>query len=460
MMNLTVLSLVRAASLSSSPLISAPQYRAASGISLSGLNLRHFSAPLFATSNHRLSLGLSASTFSQFLGRVAQVEALADHLVRRREDFGGQFSVEISHCAFVDIHSSLAGAAFLVSSDTHTLSITNSRFMRCETTGEVKVGQRLAPVGGGAFVFSGAKSIITKCSFLRCTASGHTQSFHSYVAPNGVNQLTDCFVTRCGRADINKHTLFALDSGNADVRSLNVTHNYVSDGYAGGIVGWFASASKIGFCLWEYNVGRSIFGSCAYGSESRGTDISSVMFLNNIATKYGVYMRHTGSTHFRRATFLNNTGHVFYGNAPLKLYRVYMDCDRPPGPIDEDSVAYNWLERHTFAIRVPKAPHRLDIPGADVGDALDPQESDVESVFENIKTRERAIDTLKHLIMGHPPNRSDANSENRLRKQLLWLTRGRNLTKVLSPEFLLPHHNRTAEYFKRALERAQNANKV
>lgn len=458
-MNLTVLSLVRAASLGTSPFVSPPIYRGISSFSLTSVVLRQFTAPLISSANPALTLAISGSTFSNFLNRVAQLSALENDVIRTRQDFGKEFAIDISGCAFIDIRSPKAGSAFSVETDTHTLRLTNSRFLRCEAEGATRLRDRTSSVGGGAFIFCGGRSSISHCSFIRCTASSNTQAFHSYVAPNGFNGAVECFITRCGRQDIEKHTLFALDSGTAMIKSLNVTRNYVPEGYAGGIVGWFASGSKVSFSLWEYNVGKSIFGSCAYGTEDRGTELSSVLFTNNYATKYGVYMRHTGSSHFRRATFLNNTGRAFYGNAPLSLYRVYMDCDRPAGPIDEDSVAYNWLDRRTFPIRVPKEPATINLEGVSVGDAMEAQKGDVETALNGILRRRRAEEVLKKMI-GKADDSHDGDKERKLRKAMAWFGRHKNGTNVLKPEFLLPHRNRTAEYFKKALERASKTPKV
>jgi hypothetical protein len=205
---------------------------------------------------------------------------------------------------------------------------------------------------------------------------------------DGRNEVSGSLFIRNGAASISSHTLFSLDNGVAEFSENNATHNFVSGGYAGGHIGWFSQSAVVKFSAFASNVGKSVFGSCAYSPEHSGTSVTSVLFLRNYATKYGVFMRHTGSQTLVNAFFFWNVGPAFYGTAPLTVQRSFFDCHRPHGPIIEDTVAWN------YAVKPNLPPMKLGKLPGDLEDEVKEKDGDVEVAFAQVakkKAHEEAI---------------------------------------------------------------------
>jgi hypothetical protein len=268
--------------------------------------------------------------------------------------FNSNVTIEMTNCAFIHIKTSLAfGAAFFAVSEDHTLSISDSGFFDCQSLNSGKIGRRLTPVGGGAFVFSGAASSTSRSCFVRCSSVSNTQTLHIYIHRQGSNQLDECFFFRNGGCAIKSHSLFSLDRGACTLNLINASHNHISGGYAGGHIGWFSSPAKIEQCTFERNAGKSIFGSCTSDPVISENRARSVMFIGNSATKYGIYLAHSGTVSITNALFMKNTGRIFYGQAPISLHDCFFDSSKPRGNIQQKNVVWNSVDQKKLRIGVP-----------------------------------------------------------------------------------------------------------
>jgi hypothetical protein len=399
-MNLTLVALIQATSLLSSPFLAVASRVSPGRVALDRLRASRFAAPIIQSAAALTDYRLASSHFSKFLSQVAHLSGFKGELVREQKILSDVFKIEIYQCVFSEVKTSITcGAAFYASSDIHTLHVRESVFIKCRSEHTDRVGNRLNQVGGGAFVFSGSRSVIESSYFVRCRAASNTQTLHTYILHLGLNRVLRCYFARNGGADTTGHTLFSIDNGAAELNSVNITHNYVTGGYAGGHIGWFASPAKILYGHFEHNVGKSIFGACAYVPDHPGTEVNTVLFADNYATKYGIYMRHTGTTTIRGAVFVKNTGQAFYGNAPLSLHHSFFDCDRPEGPIEENTVAWNYKAGKPLKLKVPAGiPESPLVSASEIDQLLVVREDDVESTFEELKKRKTEERHIKKIV--------------------------------------------------------------
>jgi len=206
--------LIRAASLSANPLLSAPASFLGSNLVFSRLSFQRFISPVVIAANSRLSL--ARSSFHHFLSSVARIDSTEQtkgKVFTARKDLSSAFTIAIISCAFMDIKSDLVGGAFFVQSQTHILQLERSQFIRCETTGSALVGHRLNPVGAGAFTFEGARCTVSACVFGRCSADADVQVLLTSTLHDGRSAVTNCLLSRNGRGTTDWHTLFCLDNG-------------------------------------------------------------------------------------------------------------------------------------------------------------------------------------------------------------------------------------------------------
>jgi hypothetical protein len=102
---------------------------------------------------------------------------------------------------------------------------------------------------------------------------------------------------------------------------------------------------------------------CSYSAEKPDSALTLVVVFHNYATRYGVYMRHTAMTMMQNVAFFENAGSAFYGNAPLSIHTSVFDCLKPMGPIDEDTVSWNYrVAIKTWNLRVPTGCPMNDFP--------------------------------------------------------------------------------------------------
>jgi hypothetical protein len=358
-----------------------------------------------------------SSTFTRYLSQVARIES-AVQVFREQRCLSQEFAIDIRDTAFTDITVLRTfGGAFYAISEIHTLSVTNSRFIECHTQGSGQIGNRLNDVGGGAFVFSGARANVEATLFVRCSAVSNTQTMHSYILHLGANKVMQCLFARNGNAWTRGHSLFCLDNGAADLKANNITRNNVIGGYAGGHIGWFSCSARVMFTNSEWNVGKSIFGMCSYSATKPDSEILLVTFFHNYATKYGVFMRHTALTTMRSACFFENIGNVFYGNAPIIIHTSTFDCPRPSGPIDEDTVSWNFrLGVKTWHLKVPSSVKGLGYVGEVNGETLLAQrDGDVEDQFAAVAARKQTEKKFSRVVFNTPAPPKEPSLEDILR---------------------------------------------
>jgi hypothetical protein len=289
-------------------------------------------------------------------------------------------TISLSHCLFSDILSSLGfGGAFFAVSRDHSLNVSDTYFIRCQSLNCGNVGFSLSRIGGGAFVFSGGHSLTVRSSFVRCSAVSNSQTAHSWVYGKGLNKIDHCYFFRNGGCKIDSHSLFGLDHGNVKLNSANASHNLVKGGYAAGHIGWFCRSAALKFCSFERNVGKSIFGSSTGNPELFETEAQFFMVFGNIATKYGIYRTHSGLLTLNNAVFIGNKGRVFYGQAPITLTDCVFDCEKPNGTITCHKVTWSFVGEKQLDLEIPK-----QIPKELADGVCESAAGDVEDVFDNV----------------------------------------------------------------------------
>lgn len=353
-MNKTIFALSLSETLRTSPFFVSSPLKSTQNLIFNGINSIHSLSSFFTGFSPNSNIHLSKSHFCNSLKQVLHYEGIIFQTISTHQNYNDEFSLTLYSCVFNNIKNEEGmGGAFVAISDIHSLHCEYCHFINCSTSGSGMVGLRSTPVGGGAFVFVGALSEVSFCCFVGCKATSNTQTMHSYIFHSGSNKIIHCFFYNNGNNQIKSHTLFSLDAGKAEINGINSSSNVVPGGYAGGHVGWFAVGSNVIYSNWEHNKGKSVFGSCAYDSD-HCTFLNFVQFRWNVATRYGVYNRLTGKTHFSIALFAGNEGLALWGNAPISLSRAYFDCQRPPGAMKEEMVVWNWSEERTFNIQVEK----------------------------------------------------------------------------------------------------------
>jgi hypothetical protein len=112
------------------------------------------------------------------------------------------------------------------------------------------------------------------------------------------------------------------------------------------------------------------------------------VFCKNVATKYGVFVRHTGVSTISQCQYVGNLGEPFYGIAPLSLKQCFFDCDKPDGPIEVDTVTWNYRGVEMVTLKVPsRIRETIHVTEGESAGFMLPQKGDVEDAFYQIRLR-------------------------------------------------------------------------
>lgn len=338
MMNLTISQLIIKSYLFRSPIISSSPSRSLFDTNILRVQAKHLFSPFYFSTNSDSSIKMDQSIFLNSERSIIDINSdvvfnFSDQQLNSHQDIIDSVVspvLNITRCVFYNIYEQVKpGGALYVSNKFMNLFIKDSIFKNCITIGSGFISKRYSPVGGGAIAFKGSDFNLNNSQISRCSSKFDAMTFALSIFFKKSVKIQSSLLFSNG-ADSSASSLFVIDGGSTEIRSLNITSNKMTDRYAAGYIGWGSIASMITDSIISNNIGKSIILCCTNPINS-GAIYKDTIFIQNRATKYGLLVRGSGFTLCEQCQFLKNSGNLFYGMSRLVLRKCVFDVPASQG---------------------------------------------------------------------------------------------------------------------------------